>query len=84
MEHSGRSPLTLVVASVSSAAAAVVVRELWAPGTIASAALTPSLIALFAELLHRLEHLEENVGAARIELSADEVAELEALEAGEG
>jgi hypothetical protein len=53
MEQSGRSPLTLVVAAVSSAAAAVVVRELWAPGTIAGAALTPLLVALFGELLHR-------------------------------
>ncbi|MGZ6838616.1 MAG: hypothetical protein ACXVGE_22370 [Blastococcus sp.] len=53
MQQSGRSPLTLVVASVSSAAAAVVARELWAPGTIASAALTPLLVALFGELLHR-------------------------------
>jgi hypothetical protein len=53
MQQSGWSPLTLVVASVSSAVAAVVVRELSAPGTIASAALTPLLVALFGELLHR-------------------------------
>jgi hypothetical protein len=53
MDHPGRSPLTLIVASVSSAAAAVVVRQLWAPGTIASAALTPLLVAVFGELLHR-------------------------------
>jgi hypothetical protein len=53
MDHPGRSPLTLIVASVSSAAAAVVVRQLWAPGTVASAALTPLLIAVFGELLHR-------------------------------
>lgn len=45
--------MTLIVASASSAAAAVVVHELWAPGTIASAALTPLLIAVFGELLHR-------------------------------
>jgi aryl-alcohol dehydrogenase-like predicted oxidoreductase len=54
---------------------------------------TPAQIAL-AWLLHRspvmlpipgtasVEHLEENVGAARIELSADEVQELEQLGAG--
>jgi hypothetical protein len=53
MDPPGHSPVTLIVASVSSAAAAVVVRELWAPGTIASAALTPLLIAVFGELLHR-------------------------------
>jgi hypothetical protein len=45
--------MTLIVASTSSAAAAVVVRELWPPGTIASAAVTPLLVALFGELLHR-------------------------------
>ena len=56
---------------------------------------TPAQIAL-AWLLHRspvilpipgtasVEHLEENVGAARIELSADEVQELEQLGAGSG
>ena len=56
---------------------------------------TPAQIAL-AWLLHRspvmvpipgtasVEHLQENVGAARIELSADEVAELEELGAGGG
>jgi cytoskeletal protein RodZ len=52
VDSSGRSPLTLVVASLSSAAAAVVVRELWGPGTIASAAFMPLLVAVFAELLH--------------------------------
>lgn len=56
---------------------------------------TPAQIAL-AWLLNRspvtlpipgtapVEHLEENVGAARIELSADEVEELDALDAGKG
>jgi pyridoxine 4-dehydrogenase len=56
---------------------------------------TPAQLAL-AWLLHRspvmvpipgtasVEHLEENVGAARIELSADEVRELEELGAGGG
>jgi hypothetical protein len=44
--------MTLIVASTSSAAA-VVVRELRAPGRIASAALTPLLIAVFGELLRR-------------------------------
>jgi len=56
---------------------------------------TPAQIAL-AWLLNRspvtlpipgtasVEHLEENVGAARIELSTDEVEELDALDAGKG
>ncbi|HEX4628548.1 MAG TPA: hypothetical protein VH137_07140 [Gemmatimonadales bacterium] len=66
MNQSGRSPLTLLVASVSSAAAALVVRELWAPGTIASAALTPVLIALFGELLHRPAHRLTRVARERL------------------
>jgi hypothetical protein len=48
--------MTLIVASASSAAAAVVVRELWPSGTIASAAMTPLLIAVFGELLYRPAH----------------------------
>lgn len=73
MQHPGRSPLTLVVASVSSAAAAVVVRELWAPGTIASAALMPLLIALFGELLHRPS--QRLIHVARQRLRAERNAE---------
>src|SRR5438874_9295489 len=44
----------LVIASVSSAAAAVVVHQLWPPGTIPSAALTPVLVELFAAGLRRV------------------------------
>ncbi|HEY1507390.1 MAG TPA: hypothetical protein VGF93_00200 [Solirubrobacteraceae bacterium] len=66
MQQSGWSPLTLVVASVSSAVAAVVVRELSAPGTIASAALTPLLVALFGELLHRPAHRLTHVARQRL------------------
>ncbi|HWE12956.1 MAG TPA: hypothetical protein VG365_05560 [Solirubrobacteraceae bacterium] len=66
MQKSGWSPLTLVVASVSSAVAAVVVRELSAPGTIASAALTPLLVALFGELLHRPAHRLTHVARQRL------------------
>jgi hypothetical protein len=66
MQHSGWSPLTLVVASVSSAVAAVVVRELSGPGTIASAALTPLLVALFGELLHRPAHRLTHVARQRL------------------
>ena len=36
------SPADLVIASVSSAAAAVIVHALWKPGTVIAAALTPS------------------------------------------
>jgi hypothetical protein len=47
------SATTLVVGSVSSAAAAVVVHEVWRAGTLLGAAATPVLMALFAEALRR-------------------------------
>jgi hypothetical protein len=47
------SLISLIVGSVSSAAAAVVVNEIWRPGTILGAAATPVLMALFAEALRR-------------------------------
>jgi hypothetical protein len=47
------SPADLVIASVSSAAAAVIVHALWKPGTVIAAALTPILVSLFAEALRR-------------------------------
>ena len=47
------SAMTLVVGSVSSAAAAVVVHEVWRAGTLLGAAATPVLMALFAEALRR-------------------------------
>jgi len=51
-EH-GFSVTSLIVGSVSSAAAAVVVHALWEPGTIIGAAATPVLMSLFAEALRR-------------------------------
>jgi hypothetical protein len=52
------SATALLVAAISSAAAAVVVHALWAPGTIAGAAVTPVLVTLFDELLrHPLKRL---------------------------
>ncbi|MGZ6671248.1 MAG: hypothetical protein ACXVFM_02740 [Solirubrobacteraceae bacterium] len=52
----------VLVASASSAAAAVVVHGLWPPGTIAGAALMPVLVALFDELLrHPAERLTHAV-----------------------
>jgi hypothetical protein len=47
------SPATLIIGSVSSAAAAVVVHEIWRAGAILGAAATPVLVALFAEALRR-------------------------------
>jgi hypothetical protein len=58
----GLSLTSLIIGSVSSAAAAVVVHALWEPGTIIGAATTPVLMALFAEALRR--------PAERVKLSA--------------
>lgn len=50
---------TLVVASLSSAIAAVVSAQIWRPGTPLAAALTPVIVALVSELLERpLERIE--------------------------
>jgi hypothetical protein len=66
VQQPGGSPVTLVIASISSAAAAVVVRALWAPGTIAGAALMPLLVTLFGELLHRPAHRLSAVARQRL------------------
>jgi hypothetical protein len=52
-EERRSNTLTLVIASVASASAALVVSQLWIAGTWIAAALTPVLVALFSELLHR-------------------------------
>ena len=44
---------TLVIASAASATAAVVTSQLWVAGTWVAAALTPVIVALVSELLHR-------------------------------
>jgi hypothetical protein len=44
---------TLVVASVASATAALVVSQLWIAGTWIAAAMTPVIVAFVSELLHR-------------------------------
>jgi hypothetical protein len=44
---------TLVIASVASAAAAAVTSQLWIHGTWLAAALTPALVALISEAMHR-------------------------------
>jgi hypothetical protein len=44
---------TLVIASAASAAAAVVTSQFWIRGTWISAALTPVIVALVSELLHK-------------------------------
>jgi hypothetical protein len=52
-EERRSNALTLVIASVASASAALVVSQLWIAGTWIAAAITPVLVALFSELLHR-------------------------------
>jgi hypothetical protein len=50
-EGGGIDLLTLAITAVASAAAAYVTSEVWAPGTLASAAITPVLVALIKEAL---------------------------------
>jgi hypothetical protein len=58
-KHERGRALTLLVASLSAAGAAIVVHDLWKPGTILSAALSPILVTTFDELLHRpIDRLE--------------------------
>jgi hypothetical protein len=50
-EGGGIDLLTLAITAVASACAAYVTSEVWAPGTLASAAITPVLVALIKEAL---------------------------------
>jgi hypothetical protein len=51
--HGGISVKTLLIAGAASAVAAVVIPMLWRPGTVFAAAMTPIVVALVSELLHR-------------------------------
>jgi hypothetical protein len=51
--HSGLSVTTLMIASLSSLAAALVVSKLWGGGTLIGAAMTPVIVALVSEGLRR-------------------------------
>jgi hypothetical protein len=44
---------TLVIASLASAAAALVTSQVWERGKVVTAALTPVIVAIVSELLHR-------------------------------
>jgi hypothetical protein len=53
-EEEGRLSLrTLAIASLASAAAAIVVSQFWIAGTPIAAALTPVIVTLVSEMLHR-------------------------------
>src|SRR4051812_42537373 len=64
---SGIGLSTLVIASVSSMAAAIIVRAIWGPGAIISAAVTPVLVTLIAEALKRPTQVVSTVTAVRRE-----------------
>ena len=49
----GLSLQTLVIASVASAAAAIITSQFWRSGTIMASALTPVIVAVVSELLRR-------------------------------
>ena len=62
---------TLVIASVASATAAAVTSQLWIRGTWIAAALTPALVALISEAMHRpTERLARAWTSARPALGA--------------
>ena len=61
--QSGLSLRTLLIAGLASATAAFVVPMLWRPGTVFAAAMTPIVVALVTELLHRPV---EKVSAVRV------------------
>lgn len=67
----GSSPRTLVIASVASAAAALLVSQLWVAGTWIAAALTPVIVTLVSELLNRpTERIARSLTSARESLPA--------------
>src|SRR3954454_1063489 len=56
---------TLAIASVASAAAAVVTSRLWGPGTALAAAVTPVIVAIVSELLDRPAEHVSRIRASR-------------------
>jgi hypothetical protein len=64
-QSSGLSLGTLIVASLSSLAAALVVSRVWGGGTLVGAAATPVIVALVSEGLHRPARAVTTVRASR-------------------
>jgi hypothetical protein len=64
-ESSGLSLGTLVIASLSSLAAALVVSRIWGGGTLIGAAATPVIVALVSEGLHRPARAVSTVRGSR-------------------
>jgi hypothetical protein len=72
---SGLSVTTLTIASASSLVAAVVGSELWGPGTLIGAALTPVVVAVVSEALKRPADVIVTVRQTRGTSRFDPVAE---------
>jgi hypothetical protein len=53
MAREGLSIQTLVIASIASAAAAIIVSRIWDKGTIIASAMTPVVVAVVSEMLRR-------------------------------
>ena len=72
---------TLVIASAASATAAAVTSQLWIAGTWIAAAVTPLIVALVSELLHRpTERIARAVTSDRPALQLDDIEERPAAE----
>jgi hypothetical protein len=52
-DREGLSLQTLVIAAIASATAAVVVSKFWQDGTVVAAAMTPVIVSITREMLHR-------------------------------
>jgi hypothetical protein len=61
----GLSLRTLLIAAAASAVAALVIPLFWRPGTVFAAAMTPIVVALVSELLHRPVDTVSSVRARR-------------------
>ena len=64
-ESSGLSIGTLIIASLSSLAAALLVSRIWGGGTLIGAAATPVIVALVGEALHRPARAVSTVRSSR-------------------
>jgi hypothetical protein len=64
-ESSGLSISTLIIASLSSLAAALLVSRIWGGGTLIGAAATPVIVALVSEGLHRPARAVTTVRSSR-------------------
>lgn len=73
--HGGLSVTTLAIASASSLVAALVVSRLWGAGTLAGAAVTPVVVTLVAEALHRPRRAIQTVRQTRVGDRYDPLAE---------